>query len=203
MRNIPASSISPEYRTVWHYTPDGTWTFITDRRPEHISARYFARDSALTLYADIASKMGWTALVAGNRARHARLANRARIHPATVMMTALSYRLPPIARRSNAFQRVVNAVAAALLRAGRVGMSGTAPRGQRFAWGPRRIWTIAGSHAFLHGLDLGPLSRYPDNYTSSISGYPNAASSRSVTPRSRTSTPPNMSCTPPPWPRQA
>ena len=37
--------------------PDGTWTFITDRRPEHTCARYFAPgDSALTLYADIASK---------------------------------------------------------------------------------------------------------------------------------------------------
>ena len=35
-------------------------------------------------------------------------------------MTALSHRLPPITPRSNAFQRVVNAVAAALLRAGRV-----------------------------------------------------------------------------------
>ena len=82
MRHIPASSIGPEYRTVWHYAPDGTWTFITDRRPERTYARYFAPgDSALTLYADIASEMGWTALVAGNRARHARLANRARIHP--------------------------------------------------------------------------------------------------------------------------
>jgi hypothetical protein len=30
------------------------------------------------------------------------------------MMTALSHRLPPITWRSNAFQRVVNAVAAAL-----------------------------------------------------------------------------------------
>jgi hypothetical protein len=57
MRHIPASSIGPEYRTVWHYAPDGTWTFITDRRPEHTYARYFAPgDSALTLYADIASK---------------------------------------------------------------------------------------------------------------------------------------------------
>jgi hypothetical protein len=24
MRHIPASSIGPEYRTVWHYAPDGT-----------------------------------------------------------------------------------------------------------------------------------------------------------------------------------
>jgi hypothetical protein len=56
MRHIPASSIGPEYRTVWHYAPDGTCTFITDRRPEHTCARHFAPgDSALTLYA-IASK---------------------------------------------------------------------------------------------------------------------------------------------------
>ncbi len=101
-------------------------------------------------------EMGWTALVAGNRARHTRLANRARIHPRYGDDDRIVTPAPPIARRSNAFQRVVNAVAAALLRAGRVGMSGTAPNGHRFAWGPRRIWTIANSHAVLHGVDLGP-----------------------------------------------
>jgi hypothetical protein len=110
-------------------------------------------------------------------------------------MTALSHRLPPIAWRSNAFQRVVNAVAAALLRAGRVGMSGTAPNGQRFAWGPRRIWTIASSHAVLHGVDLGPPHPLPQTTTPRrFLATPNAASSRSVTPRSRTSAPPNMRC---------
>ena len=57
MRHIPASSIGPEYRTVWHYAPDATWSFITDRRPEDTYARYFAPGAAaLTLYADIASK---------------------------------------------------------------------------------------------------------------------------------------------------
>jgi len=43
MRHIPASSIGPEYRTVWHYAPGGTWTFITDRRSEHTCARYSLR----------------------------------------------------------------------------------------------------------------------------------------------------------------
>src|SRR3954468_5965340 len=105
--------------------------------------------------------MGWTALVAGNRARHARWRIELGSIPATVMMTALSHRLPPIAWHSNAFQRVMNAVAAALLRAGRVGMSGTAPNDQRFAWGPRRIWMIASSHAVLHGVALRPPSATP------------------------------------------
>jgi len=62
--------------------------------------------------------------------------------PAT-MMTALSYRLPPIAERSNAFQRVVNAVAAALLRAGRVGMNGTAPNATQ-RWDSLRLLTPTG-----------------------------------------------------------
>jgi hypothetical protein len=136
MRHIPASSIGPEYRTVWHYAPDGTWTFITDRRPEHTCARYFAPgDSALTLYADIASK--WDGPHSLRVTVPDMLDWRIELGstPATVMMTALSHRLPPIAWRSNAFQRGVNAVAPALLRAGRVGMSGTAPNGQRFARG--------------------------------------------------------------------
>ena len=195
MRHIPASSIGPEYRTVWHYAPDGTLTFITDRRPEHTYARYFAPgDSALTLCADIASK--WDGPHSLRVTVPDMLDWRIELGstPATVMMTALSLRLPPIAWRSNAFQRVVNAVAAALLRAGRVGMSGTAPNGQRFAWGPRRIWTIARSTPFFTAWISARHIRYPDNYTSSISGYPNAAFSRSVTPRSRTSTPPNMRC---------
>jgi hypothetical protein len=130
MRHIPASSIGPEYRTVWHYAPDGTWTFITDRRPEHTYALYFAPgDSALTLYADIASK--WDGPHSLRVTVPDMLDWRIELGstPATVMMTALSHRLPPIASRSNAFQRVVNAVAAALLRAGRVGMSGTASSG--------------------------------------------------------------------------
>ena len=101
-------------------------------------------------------EMGWTALVGVTVPDMLDWRIELGSTPATVMMTALSHRLPPIAWRSNAFQRVVNAVAAALLRAGRVGMSGTAPNGQRFAWGPRRIWTIASSHAVLHGVDLGP-----------------------------------------------
>jgi hypothetical protein len=95
MRHIPASSIGPEYRTVWHYAPDGTCTFITDRRPEHTCARYFAPgDSALTLYADIASK--WD----GPHSLRATVPDMLdwRIElgstPATVMMTALSHRLP-------------------------------------------------------------------------------------------------------------
>src|SRR6185312_5934674 len=100
MRHLPASSIGPEYRTVWHYPTDGTWTFITDRRPEHTYARYFAPgDSA-------------------NRARHARLANRAMIHPRYSDDDRIVTRIPPITLRSNGFRRVANVVAAALLRAG-------------------------------------------------------------------------------------
>jgi hypothetical protein len=98
MRHIPASSIGPEYRTVWRDAPDGTCTFITDRRPEHTCARHFAPgDSALTLYADIASK--WD----GSHSLRVTVPDMLdwRIElgsaPATVMMTALSHRLPPIA----------------------------------------------------------------------------------------------------------
>lgn len=96
MRHIPASSIGPEYRTVWHYAPDGTWTFITDRRPEHTCARYFAPgDSALTLYADIASK--WDGPHSLRVTVPDMLDWRIELGstPATVMMTALSHRLPP------------------------------------------------------------------------------------------------------------
>ena len=97
MRHISASSIGPDYRTVWHYAPDGTWAFIADRRPEHTCARYFAPgDSALTLYADIASK--WDGPHSLRVTVPDMLDWRIELGstPATVMMTALSHRLPPI-----------------------------------------------------------------------------------------------------------
>jgi hypothetical protein len=118
--------------------------------------RYFAPgDSALTLYADIASK--WDGPHSLRVTVPDMLDWRIELGstPATVMMTALSHRLAPITWRSNAFQRVVNAVAAALLRARRIGMSGTAPNGQssceRGCLAGRSTSGVSGDHRRLPG----------------------------------------------------
>lgn len=101
-------------------------------------------------------EMGWTALVAGNRARHARLANRARIHP-----------------RYGDDDRIVtpatpNRLAQQCFSAGgecgrRSAVAGWTRRYERHSTQrPEvRVGTAANLddceiHAVLHGVDLGP-----------------------------------------------
>jgi hypothetical protein len=41
LRRIPASSIGPGYRSVWHRDPHGRWTFYQDQPAELACTRYF------------------------------------------------------------------------------------------------------------------------------------------------------------------
>ena len=48
-------------------------------------------------------------------------------------------------------------VAGAALRAGRVGLQGRVPNGQRFVANPLRTWLVADARARLAGDDFGPV----------------------------------------------
>lgn len=43
------------------------------------------------------------------------------------------------------------------LRAGRVGVAGVAPNGQRFIANPLKVWLVAHTAASLSGSDFGPV----------------------------------------------
>jgi hypothetical protein len=161
MRNMPAATTGPEYRTIWHRAPNGTWTFISDSGPEQTCARYFAPgDSAIIVHSEITvtwegpyslrvevpDTLDWGIEMAAT--------------PATMAMSALMRPIPPRMWRNRVFQRAIRAAAPALLRSGNVNIRGAAPNGQRFVWGPRRVWTITHSRAILRGVDLG-LQRPP------------------------------------------
>jgi hypothetical protein len=158
-----ATSLGPGYGTVWHRTPDGQWTFIADAAPERSCARYFAsEDSAKTLYSDVAitwdSTHSLRVSVPGLLDWQLELVST----PATVLISTLGSRLPTAAWRNDALRRMIGRAAGPILRAGRLGLAGRTPNGQRFTAAPRLVWAVSSSTAVLRGVDLGsprPLDR--------------------------------------------
>jgi hypothetical protein len=155
LRDMAATSIGPSYRSVWHRAPNGQWTFLANAAPELSCARYFASDSAQTLHTKI--EIHWD----GPYSLRVRVPDLLEWRlelastPATLLMSALGRRLPAAAGRGESFRRMMARVAGPMLRAGRMGMAGTTPNGQRFAAAPWMIWTVSSSSATLRGVDLG------------------------------------------------
>lgn len=196
MRHMPASSIGPEHQTVWHCGPDGTWTFITDTGPQQRYARYFAsNDSAQTVQLDI--ECSWdgshslrVVIVPDVLDCRIELAPT----PATVLTAAIGRRLKSSTWRSKTFQRAIGAVTPYVLRAGRVGLDGTAPNGQRSTSAPGLIRACRVVAPCCAASISARCIRCLGSYVLATSGFPNAACSRSGIPHSRTSTPPGTRC---------
>ena len=130
---MAATSIGPGNRTVWHCAPDGKWTFIADAAPEQSCARYFASDDAAqTVYGEV--ETSWDGPPSLRVTVPDLLEWRIELAstPATVVMSALGRRLPTAAWRSDSFRRMMIRAARPMLRAGRMGLAGKTPNGQRF-----------------------------------------------------------------------
>lgn len=155
LRDMAATSIGPGYRSVWHRAPDGQWTFIADAAPEQSCARYFASDSAKTSYTKI--EIHWEGSHSLRVSVPDLLEWRLELAstPVTLLMSTLGRRLPAAAGRGESLRRMMARTAGAMLRAGRMGMAGTTPNGQRFTAAPWMIWTVSSSSATLRGVDLG------------------------------------------------
>ena len=169
LRHMAATSIGPGYRSVWHRAPNGQWTFISDAAPEQSCARYFASDSAQTLHTNIETR--WE----GPRSLRVSVPDLLEWRlelastPATLLMSALGRRLPAATGRGESFRRMMARGAGPMLRAGRMGMAGTTPNGQRFAAAPWMIWTVSSSSAILRGGDLG--SPHPLHQQASLGDF--------------------------------
>jgi hypothetical protein len=155
LRDMVATSTGPRYRSVWHRAPNRQWTFLADAAPEESCARYFASDSAQTVHTEI--EIRWVGPYSLRVSVPDLLEWRLELTstPVTLLMSALGRRLPPAAGRGESFRQMMARVGGPMLRAGRMGMAGTTPNGQRFAAAPWRIWTVSGSSATLRGVDLG------------------------------------------------
>ena len=163
LRCLPASSIGPGYRSVWHRDPTGRWTFYQDQPAELACTRYFG--AAVDEVREGPIEIAWTGprsfeVDAGGRglAWTVELAST----PVTGALNRVASLLPERAWHSPSVLAVMSRAAGLALRAGRVRLTGVAPNGQRFVANPLRIWVARASSARVHGIDLGAMGPAPE-----------------------------------------
>jgi hypothetical protein len=161
LRDFPASSFGPGYRSVWHRDPAERWTFYATADPEQSCARYFGAALWDTVRTPI--EVAWTGAeefavtVPGVLEWQVRLARTG----ATRLLTRVGGLLPDPVWSSRAVLALMGPVAGGLLGAGRIALRGTTANGQHYRANPRRVWAVAGSSARLDGTDLGPPGPLP------------------------------------------
>ncbi len=158
LRQFPATSFSPGYRSVWHRDPDGVWTFYATTPGPQSCARFFSAATphdAVQCDIDVAWVTPWSLFVAIPNL----LAWQIDIHAtaSTRLLSAVGGRLPAWAWTNRAALAALGRVAGPTLRAGRVRLSGIAPNGQRFMIAPTQVWAVTHSRAVLRDVDLGPV----------------------------------------------
>jgi hypothetical protein len=157
MRRFPATSVGPDYTSVWHRNPRGEWVFYATAAPQLACSRYFGRDALASIQTEV--RITWVApaqfrvLVPA-----ASLEWEVAVGPtvATRLMNGMGRLLPGAAWRNPAFLSAMGRMAGSVLGVGRVGLYGTAPNGQRFIANPRVLFRVLTSHATVAGTDFGP-----------------------------------------------
>ncbi len=156
LRDFPATTFAPAYRSVWHRTPAGEWTFYASTPGPQSCARYFSATAEpvrcdievgwltdWSLRISIPELLDWTVDM--------------RTTPPAWLMSHIGARLPERAWTNRVCSASIGRLAGLMLRVGQARLSGTAPNGQRFMIAPTRVWAVAGSRAVLRGEDLGPV----------------------------------------------
>jgi hypothetical protein len=163
LRRIPASSIGPGYRSVWHRDPQGRWTFYQDQPAELACTRYFG--SAVEEVREGPIRIDWS----GPRAMQVRAGDgelewtlEVGSTPVTRLFNGVGAVLPARAWRSPTLLALMARVAGPALGAGRVRLTGLAPNGQRFTANPLIMWVATDSKAKVCGVDLGDMGPAPE-----------------------------------------
>lgn len=158
MRRFPASSVGPAYTSIWHRDPAGRWAFWQDQADHQACTRYFSAAAAETRR--VAVELAWTAdttmRVAVPELDFAWTATMGS-SPATRLLSAVGRVLPDRVWTNRRALSAMGSVAGAALGAGRVGLHGRVPNGQRFVANPLGIWLVADASARLAGEAFGPL----------------------------------------------
>ncbi|NMO93898.1 hypothetical protein HH311_29405 [Actinomycetospora sp. TBRC 11914] len=153
------SSIGPAFRSVWHRDPAGRWTMYSDTEPRHACIRYFGarldRVETAPIGVDWDGPRSFTVTIPGHV--HWRVELAATL--TTRLMTWTGGALPERLWHSDRALRLLAPLAGTVLSAGRLRLSGTAPNGQTFRAGPRRLWGVVGGRAVVDGADVGPPGR--------------------------------------------
>ncbi|MCV6983496.1 hypothetical protein H7I53_25175 [Mycolicibacterium pulveris] len=157
LRDFPATSFSPAYRSVWHRDPSGQWSFYATTPGQQSCSRYFraaTTQDAIQCDIDVAWLTPWSLLVqiAGLLDWTIEL----KTTPATRLMSGIGRRLPSWTWTNPSALAAIGRAAGPVLRSGQVRLSGLAPNGQRFMIAPTQLWAVARSCASWRGEDLGP-----------------------------------------------
>lgn len=162
-RDFPAASFAPAYRSVWHRTPDGRWTFYATTPGPQSCSRYF---SSATDVAPVVCGIDavWTTPWAMTISIDGLLDWRVDITttPMTGAMTAIATRLPAVAWNNRTVLAAMGRVVGHALDLGSVRLTGSTPNGQGFRIAPKRVWAVADATATLRGEDLGAVAPLPE-----------------------------------------
>ncbi|MCV7197605.1 hypothetical protein [Mycobacterium angelicum] len=162
LRDFPAASFAPAYRSVWHRDPNGSWTFYATTPGPQSCSRYFSTvtpNAAVQCDIDVAWVTPWSLFVGIAGLLEWEIDIRATA--STRLMTALGGWLPASAWTNRLVLGALGRAAGPTLHAGQLRLAGTAPNGQRFMIAPSRVWSVAGSRAVLGDVDLGPVAPLP------------------------------------------
>lgn len=156
LRDFPASSFSPAYRSVWHRDAAGTWTFYATTPAELSCSRYFS--SATTVpAAECDIDVEWTGPWSLTVTIPGLLEWTVEMTETTLTraMSRLGSRMPERAWASRTVLAGMGRAVGPLLGLGSIRLAGRAPNGQDFRVAPRRMWAAQRSTATLAGVDLG------------------------------------------------
>jgi len=157
MRQMPATTYSPPYVSVWHRDPSCNWTFYATTPGQQSCARYFSAatpndavqceidvvwTSPHTLRIEIPGRLHWTVELQSTAP--------------TRLMGRIGARLPESAWADAAKLRRLSRIAQRMLGVGDIRLTGRAPNGQCYMMAPSQLWVVEDSSAVLGGRDLGP-----------------------------------------------
>ncbi|MCV6973478.1 hypothetical protein [Mycobacterium bourgelatii] len=163
LRHFPKATFAPAYKSVWHRSPDGIWTFYATTPGAQSCARYFSSatpQDAVQCDIEVEWVSPWLVFVRIEGLLDWQIDIRSTL--STRLMTAVGSRLPAGTWTNRMALGVLSGAAGLALNAGQLRLAGTAPNGQRFMIAPRQLWEVAHSRAILGGQDLGPVGPLPN-----------------------------------------
>ncbi|HEY8854870.1 MAG TPA: hypothetical protein VIN12_06330 [Candidatus Dormibacteraeota bacterium] len=156
LRAFPHNSFAP-YKSIWHRTPEGTWTiFVDGASMETACPRYFGAAAKENRSARIdLTWIGPMDLEVTAEPPGLRWTMSLTEPPYLRALNAASSRLPEAAWRSSFVLRGMELMASVVLGMGEVQLAGPVPSGHWATLTPRRMYFVRDAHAELAGIDLG------------------------------------------------
>lgn len=173
LRIFPENDFAP-YATVWHRTPDGSWSIYVDGpRQDTACPRYYSAAVDLVKSANISlTWLGPMELHVTMDAPLLDLTVRMEEPPRARVMNAIGERVPSSLWRIPRMSWLFAQLADMVFDSGDVTLSGTAPNGQQAYLMPRRMYPITSATAILDDEDLGAAVRSEHSPTLGTVAFP-------------------------------